>query len=191
MVTAKEMFAPAQTAVLVIDVQTGLFSKDPAPLDAEAVIARINEVTSRARSAGAPVVIIRHDGEPGGDFLEPGTEDSKLHPKLQVEASDLRIRKTTNDAFYQTDLESALRSRRITTVLLTGYATEFCVDATLRNAVSKDFGVVVVADAHTTDDSPVLSAALIRQHHNWAWANGISPRGVKVVPASEVHFTAP
>ena len=98
------------------------------------------------------------------------------------------IRKTTCDAFYGTTLEPELRTRSITTLLLTGFATDFCVDSTLRSAASKDFGVIVVADAHTTADNPVLKAELVRQHHNWAWANLITRKGVTILNAGEVRF---
>ena len=179
---------PDHTAVLVIDVQTGLFRAEPAPFEAEAVVTRINSITAQARRAGAPVIFIQHDGEPGGEDVVPFTEGWKLHPRLEVQAADLVIRKTTCDAFYGTTLEAELRSRGITTLLLMGYATDFCVDTTLRSAGSKDFRVIVVADAHTTSDNPVLKAEVVRQHHNWAWANCISKRGVTVVKASEVRF---
>jgi nicotinamidase-related amidase len=69
-----------------------------------------------------------------------------------------------------------------------GYATDFCVDATLRSAASKDYSVIVVADAHTTSDNPVLKADVVRRHHNWAWANAITRRGVSIIKASEVGF---
>lgn len=181
---------PEHMAVLVIDVHAGLFRGEPAAFEAEAVIARINEVAAKARKAGAPVFVIQHDGEPGSDYLAPFTEGWKLHPELVVRSGDLIIRKTTCDAFYGTSLESELRARGITTLVLMGYATEFCVDSTLRNAVSKDFGIIVVADAHTTCDNPVLKAHLVRQHHNWAWANSISRRGVTVLKASKLRFPA-
>jgi nicotinamidase-related amidase len=70
-----------------------------------------------------------------------------------------------------------------------GFATDFCVDSTLRSAASKDFAVIVVADAHTTADNPVLKAEQVRQHHNWAWANAITKRGVTVLKAGEVCFS--
>jgi nicotinamidase-related amidase len=178
------------TAVLVIDVQVGLFDGQPAAFEGEAVIARINEAMAKAHEAGAPVFFIQHDGEPGGDWLAPFTEGWKLHPHLVVRPGELVIRKTTCDAFYGTSLESELRARGITTLVLMGFATDFCVDSTLRNAVSKDFGIIVVADAHTTVDNPVLKADLVRQHHNWAWANCISTRGVTVLQASELQFPA-
>jgi nicotinamidase-related amidase len=181
---------PKQTAALVIDVQTGLFCTKPAPFEPEAVIARINAVTAKAREAKAPVIFIQHDGEPEGEEVVPGTEAWKLHPRLVVGPGDLVIHKTTCDAFYGTSLESELRARGITTLILMGYATDFCVDSTLRNAASKGFGVIVVADAHTTTDNPVLKADVVRQHHNWAWANCISTRGVTVLKAGELRFTA-
>ena len=181
---------PEHTAVLVIDVQTGLFRTEPAPFEAEAVIARINKVTAKARKAGAPVFFIQHDGDPNGDYLVPSTEGWKLHPDLVGRAGDKVVRKTTCDAFYGTSLEAELRSRGITTLVLMGYATDFCVDATLRAAASKDFGIIVVADAHTTSDNPVLKAELVIQHHNWAWANAITKQGVTVLRAGEVSFRA-
>ena len=181
---------PEHTAVLVIDVQTGLFCTKPVPFEAKAVVARINGVTAKARQAGVPVIFIQHDGEPGGEEVAPGTEAWKLHPRLVVQPGDLVIRKTTCDAFYGTSLEAELRARGITTLVLMGYATDFCIDTTLRIAVSKDFGIIVVADAHTTADNPVLKADVVRQYHNWAWANCISTRGVSVVEASKLHFQA-
>jgi nicotinamidase-related amidase len=148
-------------------------------------------VTANARKAGALVIFIQHDGKPGGEAVVPFTDGWKLHPALAVHPGDVVLRKTTCDAFYGTSLESELRSRGITTLLLMGYATEFCVDTTLRNAASKDFGIIVVADAHTTTDNPVLKADLVWQHHNWAWANYISSKGVTVLEASELRFAAP
>ena len=179
---------PKQTAVLVIDVQRGLFCGRPRPFEAEAVVKRINGLVAKARAAGAAVIFVQHDGEPGGEDVVPFTEGWKLHPELQVQPGDLVIRKTTCDAFYGTPLESELRSRSISTVMLMGYATDFCVDATLRSAASKDFAVIVVADAHTTTDNPVLRADQVRQHHNWAWANAITRKGVTVLTAEEVSF---
>lgn len=181
---------PDHAAVLVIDVQVGLFCAKPAPFEAEAVIDRINAVTAKARRAGAPVIFIQHDGGPDNEDLVPFSEGWKLHPDLDVRPGELVVRKTTCDAFYGTSLESELRSRGITTLLLTGFATDFCVDATLRSALSKDFAVVVVADAHTTADNPVLKADLVRQHHNWAWANCLSSKGVTVLKARQVRFAA-
>jgi nicotinamidase-related amidase len=181
---------PEGAAVLVIDAQAALFGSTPPPLEADAVLARINEVTAKARAAGAPVFLIQQDGEPGGNWLVPLTEGWKFDPRLRVEPGDRVIRKTTCDAFYGTPLESELRARKISTLVFTGFATDFCVDCTLRNALSRNFAVIVASDAHTTTDSPSLKAESIRRHHNWAWAESLSPKGVTVLPAAALSFRA-
>ena len=181
---------PQSTAVLVIDVQNGLFKTSPPPLEAGLVVTRINEITARARKSRLPVIFIQHDGAPSGDWLVPLSDGWQLLPELRVESGERKIRKTTCDAFYRTTLESELRSLGATALVLTGYSSEFCVDSTLRNAASKDFEVVVASDAHTTNDQPILPAKLVREHYNWTWANCISGRGIKVCASSELVFPA-
>ena len=50
-----------KSAVLVIDVQTGLF--DPAPFEADQVIKQINIVTQKAMAYGCPVFFVQHGTE--------------------------------------------------------------------------------------------------------------------------------
>ncbi len=179
---------PARAAVLVIDVQRGLFGSEPPPFAAASVLGRINAVTAQARQAGIPVIFIQHDGDPSEPDLAPFSAGWELHPHLQVRPGELILRKTTCDAFYRTALEAALRSRGITTLLLTGFATDFCVDATLRNALSRDFHVIVVADAHTTTDNPLLNARTVRAYYNWVWANLAAHGRASVLKAAELRF---
>jgi len=176
-------------ALVVVDVQMGLFCSSRPPFEAGAVLTRINAATAQARAAAVPVIFIQHDGPADGDWLVPLTVDWQLHPDLQIEPSDLVIRKTAGDAFYATTLERELRSRKVQTIVLLGYATDFCIDATVRNAASKDFEVIVVADAHTADNSPMLEAQQIREYFNWLWANSPSRMGIHVVPSGQLDFS--
>ena len=172
----------------MVDVQVGLFLTTPPPWEADLVISRINAVTAKARDAGVPVVFVQHDGPPEGDWLVPHSNGWQFHADLVRTPRDLTIRKTTGDAFYRTDLESLLISRGIRSVLLMGYATDFCLDSTLRHAVSKDFEVFVVSDAHTTNDTPKLRAQEIREHFNWIWSDTSATRGIHVLKAEEIRI---
>jgi nicotinamidase-related amidase len=64
---------PPTAAVIVIDLQTGMMDgvRFPPLHDHERILANTNRMTSWARASGAPVVYVRHDGEPG-DALERG-----------------------------------------------------------------------------------------------------------------------
>ena len=70
---------------------------------------------------------------------------------------------------------------------MTGCATDFCVDTTVRAAASRDYEVVVVEDGHTTADRPHVDAVSVIRHHNWLWQNLIHPRvRIQVTPANVV-----
>jgi len=178
----------AGAAVLVIDIQVGLFCTERPPDESAEVIARVNEVTNKARAARVPIFFVQNDGPRDGDWLVPHTEDWQLHPDLERRPKEVIIRKTTGDAFYGTGLEQTLRDAGIQSLVLMGYATDFCIDATLRNAVSKDFEVYVVSDGHTTDDALMLKASVLRQYFNWVWGDSPSARGIHLCTAAEIEF---
>lgn len=171
-------------ALVVIDVQRGLF--EPAPADADAVIERINGLSAKARDAGMPVVFVQH--ERAGD-LEAESFGWALHPALRVVDGDHRIRKTTPDSFLRTGLDEVLSFCGVEGVVLCGYATEFCVDTTTRSAAAHGYHVVLASDAHTTHDKPHADAQQIRAHHN-ATLPAIRSFGVgiRALPAAEIAF---
>lgn len=155
---------PMKSALLVIDVQRGLFDDSPRPFEADAVVDRINGLTARARAAGVPVVFVQHERAEG--VLVQGSEGWALERRLVVEAGDLSLRKTTPDSFLRTELSDLLTDWGTQQVVICGYATEFCVDTTTRRAAALGFSVLLAADAHTTHDKPHASAEQIRTHHN-------------------------
>jgi nicotinamidase-related amidase len=174
------------TGLLVIDMQAGLFGPESPRHDAEGVVKRINELARAVRRAGGVVVFVQHDGPPGDPF-EPGTDGWRLLASLDRQAGDAVVHKRACDAFYETDLATVLRECDATALIVTGCATDFCVDTTVRAAASRDYEVVVVEDGHTTADRPHVDAASAIRHHNWVWRNLIHPKGqIEVLPASQL-----
>jgi nicotinamidase-related amidase len=168
---------PTNTALLVIDVQQGLCEGEQDAFESQAVIARINLVAEKARAAGALVVVVQHEGTSG--YLEFGSDAWQVAHALRVEAGDLRIRKTTPDAFHRTELQGLLERHAVRHVVICGMHTEFCVDTTTRRALALGYAVVLVEDGHTTQDNAHLSAAQIIRHHNETLTN-ISSFGPRV-----------
>ncbi len=176
----------AKTGLLVIDMQVGLFEGDPR-YDADGVIERINALAGAVRAAGGRVVFIQHEDD--GAYVH-GAPGWKLLSSLDSRPEDIYVRKTACDSFYRSDLEKVLRERGVERLLMTGCATDFCVDTTIRSAASKDYEVVAVADGHTTKNRPYLDAETIIRHHNSMWSGLILPgRPVKVLPTSELLGT--
>lgn len=153
-----------KSALLVIDVQRGIFDKPLRPHEADVVVDRINSLATRAREAGVPVVFVHHESR--GGQIDYGSESWQLETRLRFEPGDVTLRKTTPDSFLRTDLSALLMQWETTQLIICGYASEFCIDTTVRRAAALGFAVVIVADAHTTHDKSHASAATITAHHN-------------------------
>jgi nicotinamidase-related amidase len=178
--------ASDRAALLIIDMQVGVFTPETPRHDAEGVIARINAIASALRRSGGTVVFIQHDG-PKGDTFEPGKPGWQLLSSLERESDDQVVHKTACDSFYDTDLSAVLSRQGVRRLLVTGCATDFCVDTTVRAAMSREYEVLVVADAHTTANRPHVDALSLIRHHNWLWQDLIHPKvRVQVVAAHEV-----
>ena len=101
---------------------------------------------------------------------------------------DLVMEKSACDAFLETNLADILRSRGVDELIITGCATDFCVDTSVRTAAALKFKVLVPCDAHTTRDRPHLAAAKIIEHHNYMWAGLLLPdqARVRVLPTRQL-----
>lgn len=172
-------------ALLIIDMQKISFNPLDIRYDAKAVIDRINRLAAKFRETGNLVVLIQHDGT-AEDYCIPGTNDWELLDELQLDSSDLLTSKTANDAFYNSTLKSELEKRNIHELIITGCATDFCVDSTIKSALVNDFKVTVIADAHTTANREGINAKQVIDHYNWVWSEMSATKyKMKVQPCND------
>lgn len=174
-------------ALLVIDMQQGSFTEATPRYDADGVVDRINSLATTFRAKGDVVVFIQHDGTAQGDFL-PGTFEWEVLPGLVVATRDHRIAKTANDCFYHSQLAALLQEKDIRELVITGCATDFCVDTTIKAALAKDYDITVIADGHTTAARPGIAAPQVIAHYNWVWENMLPTAGELRVLSAEAYL---
>jgi nicotinamidase-related amidase len=155
----------ANTALLIIDVQVGMFIDDFPVHQGTQLLENIKQLISKARATNTPIFFIQHN-EPAGRQLEYGSKDWEIHPEISPTEIDIIIHKTTPDSFYNTPLEEELKKQSIKQLVLTGIQTDLCVDTTTRRAFSNNYELTLVSDAHSTFDSDELNAQQIINHHN-------------------------
>jgi nicotinamidase-related amidase len=160
--------------LLVVDMQIALLEGLPKH-DLDGVIARINRLAAKIRSRAGKVVFVQHIDDRGD------APACQILPAIAREPSDIIVQKHLNDAFAGSDLKARLDDIAADRLLIAGWATDFCVDSTVRSAVSHGYDVVVVADAHTLNDRPHLDAASVIRHHNWIWSDLITDRSIAVI----------
>jgi nicotinamidase-related amidase len=175
-------------ALLIIDMQCVSFTPATPRYDAENVIKRINTLSEIFRENGDTVIFIQHDGSKE-NYCLPGTEEWKILPELNRLPEDVVIAKLANDSFYRTNLHQFLQDKHIDELVITGCATDFCVDSTVKSALTHDYNLTIIADAHTTADRPHLPAPKIIEHYIWIWENLIHTDGtIRIVKAEEYVY---
>lgn len=161
----------ARTAVVVIDVQNGILGSADDERAREtaraldATVARISDLLDRARTAGIPVLYVQHDGGSGSP-LQPHTQAWEIRAEIAPQPGEPVIRKRACDAFFETPLDAELASRNVKRIVVAGCMTQYCVDTSVRRAVTLGYDVVLAADGHATADAGGLRFEQIIGHHN-------------------------
>ena len=152
------------------------------------VLSKVKVLLDKARHSGIPIFFIQHDG-PKGHPIEAETLTWAIHPSILPLSGEPVIRKKASDSFFETRLAEELEAGEIGHLIIVGGMTEYCVDTTCRRAVTFGYDVTLVADAHLTRDTPVLTASQIIAHHNLlldGFAAGT--HSIKVTSASGIFF---
>ncbi|GAC1325054.1 MAG: cysteine hydrolase [Chloroflexota bacterium] len=178
-----ERIDPATTAVIVVDVQND-FCDSNSPLAkfgmdlsaAQRMVPRLLHLIDAARGAGTTIVWVKMIQT---DYtFSPVAHEQRLRTRpnsqmicvegswgadfyrVENEPGEPVILKHRYSAFVDTDLELILRSRGIKSVILTGVATNVCVESTARDAYMRDYYVTFVDDCSAAYDADKHAATL-------------------------------
>ncbi|MBN2389317.1 MAG: cysteine hydrolase [Anaerolineae bacterium] len=165
-------------ALLVIDVQQGLFEKSTPIYKADELLENIATLVDRAHLNGVPVIYVQHSA---AKHLVKGSAEWQLHLQLQPLRTDTIVHKLHGNAFEDTPLGEILHARNVTKVIITGLVTHGCVRATCIGAQELGYNVILVKDGHSSFSKK--AADLIEE-----WNEKLSVRHITVKPTSEIAF---
>ena len=143
-----------KTALIVVDLQKGIVNL-PVVHPIAGVIERTRALLDAFRQRDLPVVLVNVDGGAPGRTEQPRRFStlpegfSDLIPELDRQDSDIVVTKRTWGAFANTDLDTQLKAKGVTQVVVTGVATGTGVEATARQAYELGFHVTLALDAMT------------------------------------------
>lgn len=174
-------FDSRRAALLVIDMQRD-FVEEGAIMEvpmARARLPQMAKIIDQCRKSGIPVIYTRHvlsdrfDISPLEVAYQPrlrtsgmreGTPGIEIVDALAPLAGETVIDKHRYDAFYNTRLETILRTIRgvgqVDTVIIIGTVTNICCESTARSAFMRDFKVVFASDANGGLDDASHQATL-------------------------------
>jgi len=164
-----------RTALIVIDMVP--FFTDANPY-ARAIVPAIRDMAAHVREAGGTVAWVVPAPTPNVSaaraFYGPtiaaryqasggtGPPEDRLSPGLTRIDGDLLCHKTAHSAFFpgRCPLPELLDEKGVTTVLITGTATDVCCESSARDAFTLGYRVILVADATATGTDQAHNATL-------------------------------
>jgi nicotinamidase-related amidase len=160
----------ADAALLLIDVLNDLeFEGGDRLLESALSMARaLARLKGRAQQAGLPIIYVNDNfGKWRSDFrqqldhcLNDNVRGRPVVELLLPDEDDYFVLKPKNSGFYHTTLPLLLEYLQVSTVILTGIATDNCVLYTASDAYMRDLTVVVPEDCVAAIDPRLHAAAL-------------------------------
>ena len=165
------------TALLVIDMQND-FVLENAPLrvkGALAVVDNVKKVLESFRSNNLPIFhIVRVHRKDGSDveitrrnvfvqkpFAVECTIGAEIIDELKPKENEYIIKKIRMSAFFNTDLDSILRSLNIKNVFVSGIQTPNCIRTTAFDAIAYNYNTYLVEDAVGAQNKQVHEANVL------------------------------
>jgi len=167
-----------KACLLVVDMQNEFLASSGMDFfhNAEEIVPNVKRVITACRRAGVPVVYTGHRHEDpavdggmtaewwpeikSGRCLIKGKKGAEIFGPLAPGKDERVIWKQRYSAFYNTDLEAALRGMGVTDLIIAGILTNVCCETTARDAFMRDFRVFFVADATASSEPDLHLAAL-------------------------------
>jgi len=154
-------------AVIIIDMLNDFVTGDLRCERARNVIPNLKKLVESARKHGIPIIYsndahLPEDAEvvhKWGKHAIKGTKGAEVIPELKPTQKDYIVEKRTYSGFYETGLDSLLRSlykgEGVKTVILGGLHTNICVRHTTADAFFRGYKIVIAkngVEAFTQED---------------------------------------
>ncbi len=134
---------------------------------------------------------MRNHPELQGKLLAKGGWDYDLVDALKPQPGDIVLPKPRYSGFFNTPLDSMLRSRGIRHLIFTGIATNVCVESTLRDGFFLEYFGVVLEDAtYQAGPSFAQQAAIFNIEAFFGWVSDVKTFCHALAPQTALNRTA-
>lgn len=143
------------TALIVVDIQNDYFPNGKMALSNpdKAAANAVKVIDWFRQNHKDNIFHVQHiAGSPELGFFLPNTEGAEIHETVLPLENENTIVKNFPNSFLKTDLESKLREKGVTKVVVAGMMTHMCIDATVRAAVDLGFETTLIEDACATKE---------------------------------------
>jgi ureidoacrylate peracid hydrolase len=118
---------------------------------------------------------MRAHPEHQGKLLAKGGWDYAIVDELQPQKGDILVPKTRYSGFFNTQIDSLLRSRGIRNLVFVGIATNVCVESSLRDAFHLEYFGLMLEDAtHHLGPDFIQQATVYNVEKFFGWVSTVN-----------------
>lgn len=161
-------------ALLVVDVQEGLFHKVMKIYKSELLLENINHLINSFRSLDLPIIFIRHTNK---SMLLKNSLDWQVHSLLNQMPEDIYVNKVKSNVFEENDIIDILKKLEVEEIVVCGLVSHGCVKGACLGGLNYNYPVTLISDAHSNFNK---RAALIINEVN----EYLSNKGTRIVDLS-------
>lgn len=147
-------------ALFLIDMQRGMADPKTGRRNNPQAEDNIAALLAAWRSAGRPVVHVRHLSRSPESVFWPGQPGAEFQARFAPLPTEHVVDKNVTDAFVCSGLERWLHVRGLRELVIVGVSTNYSVEATARSAGNLGFITFVVSDATFTFDMQDMTGKL-------------------------------
>ena len=164
-------------ALLILDMQGYFLSRDSHAFipSSSAILPKVLNLIEAFKTFNLPIFFTRHidksDYSPMIRWWRGSIKRDDPLSEINKDIFDkdsIIIEKSQYDAFYETELESILKTKNIDQLIVAGVATHLCCETTIRSAFIRGFQIFFPIDSTATFNKQFHLATFINLSHGFS-----------------------
>jgi nicotinamidase-related amidase len=151
----------SECALIVVDAQREYVDGSLPLYKVDRSLGELRILIDRARKLKTPVFHIVHHATPGAPIFDPDGKFVEIADQAKPVDGEPVVIKHLPSSFVNTNLHELITATKRKKVIVAGFMTHMCIDATTRGAMDLGYAATVVAATCTTRDLPSPSGGVV------------------------------
>ncbi len=152
-----------ESALVIVDAQREYLDGSLPLYKIDQALLELSALLTRSRKLNIPIFHVVHHAPSGAPIFNPDSEYSKIIDVVRpIDGGEALIVKHSPSSFVGTELESMLKKEKMENLVIAGFMTHMCINATARSAADLGFKPTVIASACATRDLPALDGSVLK-----------------------------
>ncbi|MBX9688706.1 MAG: cysteine hydrolase [Candidatus Obscuribacterales bacterium] len=151
----------SRSALVIVDAQREYLDGALPLCGIDDALLELKKLLEKARSKSVPVFHVVHHTQNGAPIFAPDGPYVEIIDAVRPMDGEAVIKKHLPSSFVNTELDKLVKAKGKTELVIAGFMTHMCINATTRSAVDLGYSPSIVASACATRDLPAMDGTVV------------------------------